>query len=406
MVQTVRSPGTDGPARLVLWAGSFEPAGTQRFLLEFLTRMDRARFDPVVFSTAARGELLPSILALDVPVHEFGTGSGILSPRTLRDLTAAARFLRREKVDILSCMLGLTTIVGPFVGRAAGVPVVVNNQRNLSYWLNGGPKEAAYGYVSRRLVDTVLVNSEAARHELITRFRVPESGIENIGVGTDIARIEAAEPAHALRENLGLPGRRVVGIVAKLSPVKGHRHFLEAAAFVAKAHDDVSFLIVGDGPERERLEWAAADLGLAEKVHFVGVRDDVPSLMKMMDVFVLSSVSEGSPNVVLEAMAAGVPVVATKVGGVPELVSSGVNGLLVEPRDAADLARAVRKLLENPDAAGAMGKAGRELARERYDIAAVVGRVEDTLESLLARARSEGRGWGDDAGTTRTGDAR
>lgn len=391
------------PARLVLWAGSFEPAGTQRFMLEFLRRMDRDRFDPVVFSTLARGELLPAVRALDVPVHEFGTGTGVLSPRTLRDLTAAARFLRREQVDILSCMLGLTTIVGPFVGRAAGVPVVVNNQRNLSYWLNGGAKESAYGYVSRRVVDGILVNCAAAGRELVTRFGVDGSKITNVGVGTDLERIEAAPPADDLWRRLGLEGRRVVGIVAKLSRVKGHRHFLEAAAFVSKAHADVAFLVVGDGPERERLEHAAADLGLSAKVHFVGVRDDVPSILKSLEVFVLSSTSEGSPNVILEAMAAGAPVVATRVGGIPDLVVDGQSGLLVEPRDSASMARAVKRLLADGDAARAMGERGRELARERYDIDAVVGRMEDTFDSLLARARS-GRRVG--AALERTGDGR
>ena len=102
------------PAKVVLWAGSFEPAGTQRFLVELLRRIDRGKFTPIVFSTLAEGELLPEVKALGVPVHEFGTGRHVISPRTFRDMSAAAAFLRREKVDILSCMLGLTTLVGPF----------------------------------------------------------------------------------------------------------------------------------------------------------------------------------------------------------------------------------------------------------------------------------------------------
>lgn len=382
------------PARLVLWAGSFEPAGTQRFLLEFLTRLDRNRFDPIVFSTVARGELLPAVRALGVPVHEFGTGAGILAPRTFRDLSRAAAFLRRERVDILSPMLGLTTLVGPFVGRAAGVPVVVNNQRNLSYWIRGGVRESVYGFASRRLVDAIIVNSEAAAEELVRRFRVPREKIANIGVGTDIEGITRAVPADALRDSLGLDGRRVVGIVAKLSGVKGHSYFLEAAAIVSAAVGDVSFLIVGDGPERGRLEHAAADLGLDSKVHFLGVRDDVPSLLKLMDVMVLSSLSEGSPNVILEAMAAGVPVVGTRVGGVPELVEEGSTGLLVEPADALGLAHAMRELLDDPASARAMGERAARVAAERYDIDAVVARMQDTFWGLLARTRRGRTGGG------------
>ncbi len=374
------------PAKLVLWAGSFESAGTQRFLLEFLRRMDRERFTPIVFSMLAEGELLPEIEALGVPVHEFGTGRRVLSPRTIGDLSRAAAFLRRERVDVLSCMLGLTTLVGPFVGRAAGVPVVVNNQRNLSYWLRGGVRESVYGFVSRRVVDAVIVNSAAAASELAGRFGVPESKVENIGVGTDLERIESARPNEELRRDLGLGDSKVVGIVAKLSPVKGHRHFLKAAAFVSKVYGDVSFLIVGDGPERTRLERTADELGLSEKVHFIGVREDVPAVLKLMDVLVLSSLSEGSPNVVLEGMAAGVPVVAVRVGGVPEVVEDGVSGLLVDPGDAPGLSNAVLGLLNDADRAREMGKKGRAIAVENYDINRAVARYEDVLHELLKRA--------------------
>jgi glycosyltransferase involved in cell wall biosynthesis len=370
----------------VLWAGSFEHAGTQRFLLELLRRMDRERFTPIVFSTLAQGELLPEVEALGVPVHEFGTGRRMLSPRTVGDLSRAAAFLRRERVDVLSCMLGLTTLVGPFVGRAAGVPVVVNNQRNLSYWLRGGAREWVYGFVSRRVVDAVIVNSAAAARELSGRFRVPESKVRNIGVGTDLERIWRATPAEELKRELGLGESKVVGVVAKLSPVKGHGHFLEAAAFILKAAGDVRFLIVGDGSERTRLEREAGELGLSGKVHFIGVRDDVPAVLKLMDVLVLSSLSEGSPNVVLEAMAAGVPVVAMRVGGVPEVVEDGVSGFLVDPGDAPGLSNAVLRLLNDADRAREMGEKGRAIAVENYDINRVVARVEDVFSSLLERA--------------------
>ena len=375
------------PAKLVLWAGSFEPAGTQRVLLELLRRMDRKRFAPIVFSTLAQGELLPEVEALGVPVHEFGTGRRVLSPRTVGDLSRAAAFLRRERVDVLSCMLGVTTLVGPFVGRAAGVPVVVNNQRNLSYWIRGGARESVYGFVSRRVVDAVIVNSAAAARELSGRFHVPESKIENIGVGTDLERISSATPAMELKRELGLGDSKVVGVVAKLSPVKGHGHFLAAAAFMSKAYGNVRFLVVGDGPERTRLERTADELGLSGKVHFVGVRDDVPAVLKLMDVLVLSSLSEGSPNVLLEGMAAGVPIVATGVGGVPELVEDGVSGLLVDPGDAPGLSNAVLRLLNDAGRAREMGERGRAFAVGNYDINRVVARVEDVLSGLLERAR-------------------
>ncbi len=394
---------------MAFWAGSFERAGTQRFLVELLSRIDRERFDPVVMSTAKRGELLPVIESLGVPVHEFGTGASALSAGTVRGLPRAASFLRRERVEILSCMLGLTTIVGPFVGRAARVPVVVNNQRNLSYWLTGGTKEKVYGYANRRVVDAVLVNSAAAARELVERFRVPERKIVNVGVGIDLtpysvgsavrgAAVDApgdteggAGSRHVLRDGnlareLGTDGHPVVGIVGKLSDVKGHEHFLAAAAVVARSLPDARFLIVGDGARRQELGRVADELGIADAVIFAGVREDVPRVLGLMDAFALSSTSEGTPNVLMEAMAAGLPVVATDVGGVPEVVERGSSGLLVPAGDGPAMGRALLEILSDPARACSMGERGRTLARESHDIAAVVTKVEDTFAALLRAA--------------------
>jgi glycosyltransferase involved in cell wall biosynthesis len=384
------------PARIVFWAGSFERAGTQRFLVELLKRMDRRRFDPTVFSLRSRGELLSEIKRQGIPVYEFGTGRGILSAETWRGLSGATAQLRRDRVDILSCVLGITTLFGPVVGRLAGVPVVVNNQRNLAYRRMGRFEEAFYRFVNRRLVDAVLVNSESARRELLTRFAVPSAKVVRTGVGIDLAPFADAPRDESLASELGLSGHAVVGIVGKLSAVKGHQHFLAAAALIARSHDAVRFLIVGDGPRRIELEQQAAELGIAEATRFVGAREDVPALLKLMDVFVLSSLSEGAPNAIMEAMAAGVPVVATRVGGVPELVADGSTGILVEPRDPVALADAIADLLDDRTRAILMGRSGQSVARERFDIGAAVDEVEQALWALheAARARTGGRARG------------
>jgi len=374
----------DGPLRLALWAGSFERAGTQQFLLEFLRRLDRSRFSPVVLSTLKVGELLPEIESLGIDVHEFGTGASLASPETARQVFGATSFLRRERIDILSCMLGLVTLIGPYVGRLAGVPIVVNNQRNLSYWIAGGAKEAAYRFANRNLVDAVMVNSHAAASELETRFRTPAGKIVYVPPGIDLSRFDRASASDALREELGLGASHVVGIVAKLSPVKGHEHFLRAASRVRERRDDVTFLIVGDGPLRAELESLTAKLKLTDAVRFVGVREDIPEVLGLMDVFVLSSLSEGAPNVILEAMAAGVPVVASNVGGVPDVVRDGETGRLVKPGDPAGLADAVLRILDDETRAGLMGGLARKIVRAEHNIDDVVEYVQQVFEGLAA----------------------
>lgn len=371
------------PARVVFWAGSFERAGTQRFLLELLRRIDRRKFEPTVFAIKPEGELLPQIECLGVPVHTFGAWSGPLAPTTLRDALRAALFLRRERIQILSCMLGITTILGPFVGRLAGVPVVVNNQRNLTYWFSGGARERVYRFVSRHLIDAILVNGDMARRELVGRFGVSPDKIIDVGAGIDADVFAGARPDERLRKELGLDGKRVLGTVGKLSAVKNHMLFLEAAAAVASRRENVEFLVVGAGRLGPELRERAIELGLGRRVHFLGEREDVPSILKLLDVFVLTSRSEGVPNAVMEAMAAGLPVVATRVGGVPEIVVDGTTGVLVDEGDSEKLAEAMLGLLDDPARAELMGNAGAQIARDRYDVGAVVTRVESAFGALM-----------------------
>jgi glycosyltransferase involved in cell wall biosynthesis len=215
-----------------------------------------------------------------------------------------------------------------------------------------------------------------------------------VGVGIDLEAHMSARPNEALARELGLEGHPVVGIVAKLSSVKGHDRFLRAAADVARSREDVRFLVVGEGSRRAELVRIAGDLGISGSIHFVGARDDVPSLLRLMDVFVLSSSSEGSPQAVAEAMAAGVAVVAPRVGGVPDMVEDGSSGLLVEPGDASATAGAVLEILSDPARGDQMGRRGRELARERYDIEGVVVEIERILAALLGAARTRTRGAG------------
>lgn len=377
------APHRNRPWKVAFWAGSFERAGTQRFLLETLRRIDRRRFSPLVLSTVKAGALLRDIERLDVGVHEFRTGASPASPRTVAGLAAAARFLRAERVDILSCLLGITTLFGPWVGRLAGVPVVVNNQRNLGYWLRGGCRERVYAYNNRHLVDAVLVNSEAAAGELMERFSTPAERIRRIGAGVDTEAIEEAPEADALMRELGLEDAPIVGCVGKFTEVKGHEHFLRAAALVHHRRPDARYLLVGDGPRRAMLADLAGELGLESVVCFAGARGDVPGILKSMDVFVLPSISEGLPNVVLEAMAAGRPIVATTVGGVPEVVEHGSNGLLVAPGDHEAMARAILEMMEDPVSARLMGRVGGRMARERHDVKVMVDRLQDVFEELV-----------------------
>lgn len=207
--------------------------------------------------------------------------------------------------------------------------------------------------------------------------------IEN---GIDVARYRSAPDRAALRQRLGLDTqRRYLINVARFHPIKDHAMLLRGFAGAASARPDVDLLLAGDGPLRNDMEALAADLGLKRRVHFLGVRGDVPELLQAADVFVLTSISEAASLTLLEAMAAALPVVVTRVGGNPEIVRDGVDGVLVPRGDATAAAAAVARLLDDPATAKSMGLAGRTRVEERYQLDQTVAAYYRMYERLCHR---------------------
>jgi glycosyltransferase involved in cell wall biosynthesis len=228
-----------------------------------------------------------------------------------------------------------------------------------------------------RLTRLVIADSEKVRRQLVEGQGLPAAKVATILNGIDTARFGAAgDPAQA-RRALGLNGRGpVIGTVGRLEPVKDHATLLQAFRRVREAHPGAALVVAGDGPLREPLEAQARALGLAGSVTFLGRRSDVADWLGGLDVFVLSSVSEGLPLTVLEAMAAGVPVVSTDVGGIQEIIRAPGEGRLVAPRSPDSMAEAVLALLADEAARRAIGRAGRERVRAAFDLQRMVDAYE------------------------------
>jgi len=244
-----------------------------------------------------------------------------------------------------------------------------------------------------RFADLILTNAEAVRERLAAERYEPRR-IDVIRNGIVFDRVDRRADRPRIREELGLPpAAPVIALLSRLSKAKGIDYFLEAAALVARRHPAARFLIVGDcsadaagASYRVSLERSVERLGLGGRVVFTGFRCDVPALLSVVDVSVLPSLSEGLSNVIIESMAAGIPVVATAVGGNPELVEDGGTGLLVPARDAAALARAVDRLLSDPRMAARFGEAGRRRAEERFSLGAMVRATESLYVDLIGAA--------------------
>jgi glycosyltransferase involved in cell wall biosynthesis len=221
---------------------------------------------------------------------------------------------------------------------------------------------------------------------LAKNLGIEEKRVAVIPNGVDTARFAPYPDVIAVRRELGIgPIDPVVGIVAALRPEKNHSLFLEMAKRVVDELPTARFLLIGDGPCREAIEQLAVELGIADRVHMLGSRDDVPRLLAAMDVFALTSHIEANPVSILEAMSVGRPVVATNVGSIHEAVAEGQTGYLVTPGDANQFAERVLQLLREPLVSGSMGAAAREAVVSRWSIESMVRGYERLIESTYVR---------------------
>jgi glycosyltransferase involved in cell wall biosynthesis len=299
-----------------------------------------------------------------------------------------ARFLRHERVDVLHAHKFGSNVWGTLVGRMARVPVVLAHEHTWSY----------QGQPLRRFLDREVVARGATRFIAVSREdRRRMTDVEGIDPDRTLFipnGVPASPPptGRDVRAMLGIrPGAPVIGLVGVLRPQKAISVLVHAAAVLRDEWPDAHVLVVGDGPERAPLEQLTRELGVHGMVRFVGHRSDVPDLLSVLDVAVCCSDFEGSPLAVMEYMEASLPVVATAVGGVPDLIEPGMNGLLVPPRDPQRLASAIAELLRDPQRARAMGARGRERRLNEFDIDVLVQRLEDLYRELVAEHDSRSR---------------
>ena len=240
----------------------------------------------------------------------------------------------------------------------------------------------AYRLASKWFAVSVAV-SEAIRRKVMDERHVPSHKAVTIHYGVDPQRFRPGQ-SHSLRKELGLGKKqKILGTVARLTTQKGHCYLIEAAPRIVEAYPEAHFVFAGDGPLRSELESQTRRVGLEDHVHFLGFRSDVRELMNDFDVFILPSLWEGLPNVVLEVMACGKPVVATSVDGTPEAVVHGQTGLLVPPRDTVALASAVIDILADGRKLKTMGMRGRKRVEETFSLKKQIDAFVNLYEKLV-----------------------
>lgn len=379
------------PLRLLFLTPSLHSGGAERQLVELLRQLDPRRYHLVVvtFDDAGRKEGAGFYANVEALSHVRLLSLGrqgrfdVFGP-----LLRLRRLLREERIEVMHAFLNLASSFGMVTSWLTGVPIVASAIRssrdpNLLYRLCVAAQA--------RGCDYLVSNSEAG---FDNRFRRRRANFRVIGNGLDLSRFTPRpEAAARLRAELGL-GRftQCVGMVASLSEFKDHEAFLDVAARVAAARPGTGFLVIGGGPRRAVVEAHAKRLGLTQQVVFTGHCREVDVLMGLLDVACLFTnhriVEEGLPNAVMEAMACGVPVVATRGGGTPELMTDGVEGFLVTDNDIAESSARVLALLEDEALRREMGARGRARAQARFSLDACVAAYEALYASLLERRSS------------------
>jgi glycosyltransferase involved in cell wall biosynthesis len=367
--------------RIMLLVDSFaELGGAERLVGHIATRLDPQRFDVTVCATRLADDA--SLRAAELA----GVRVLLLQRRRRLSLAAWLRLYRALRhVDVLHAHKFGSNVWGVLLGRAARVPVVIAHEHTWSF--EGEPLRR---FLDRHLVsplsDRFLAVSELDARRMVSVEGIDPASIEVIRNG--IPDLPPGDGAR-VRDELGVAREApVVGTVCVLRPQKGVDHLLEAAAVTQRAMPGLRLIVAGDGPERAALEAQADRLGLGEAVIFAGARRDVGDVLAAFDVAVLASDFEGTPLALLEYMAAARPIVATSVGGIPDVLEDGVTGLLVPPRDVAALAGALVSLLGDEPRRRSLGAAARALQQCDWTIDATVG----ALAALYERLHEEGSG--------------
>ena len=351
---------------------SLECGGLEKLTLDLSLKLKAQGHTVTICCLERTGNLLNNNYA-GIEIISLNKGSGLDFTLPFR----LAEAMRQKKPDVVHTHNMGPLLYGTIAAKLADVPVVINTRHGRApQHMNGliwGMNEA------------IVAISNDAKSELLKNNTIDPGKVSVIHNGIDLEAFKSRIFQQEAKKALGLDSLFVIGTVSRLAREKDQFSLIKAFAMVVSVEPKVKLVFAGDGPLKVELAALANDLGIKDKIAFLGFRDDVNTILRAFDIFVLSSLQEGISLSLLEAMASRLPIVATNVGGNPEVVIDGETGILVPPKDPEKMAEAIIKILQNPELAKNMGQAGRKRVEEKFSLYRMVSEYRSLYEEILAR---------------------
>ena len=367
--------------KIVHLVTSLEVGGAQHNMLLGLPRLDRNRYEHHIVSIMNRMQMRPQFLKAGIGVHTLG-----LSHKT--DLAVALRLrslLKQLRPDILHTYLIHGNVLGRIVGRLIGVPVIIGSELTIG---QAGRLGRLVTKLTNPLTDAVEVNSETGGKAIVAGLGVTSEKVEVVLPGLDLDAFGGTEGRAAIRAELGLKtSQHLVLYIGRLRRVKGVDYGIKAFAQALAKQPDMHLALAGEGEERQHLEHLTEELGISERVSFLGVRNDLANVLSAADSVLMPSLTEGFPRVAIEAMASSKPVIATRVGGTPEAIVDGQSGILVPPKDTGAMASAIARLVADPDLQARLGSSARQRTEQHYSAASYVAHLDEMYQRWANTAK-------------------
>jgi len=368
--------------QIAFYIGSLHSGGSEQHVVRLLEGLPNFGYRVALIVNSKSGPLLDKVTNLGVEVVEIPI-SPTLGGR-LGFIFNTAKFLRDHHFDIVQGFNDITIFYLSLAAKLAGTPILLFALRNTHILNSPSIKTKLIGWVCRNLADGVIVNSSQTAQQMTKKYSVPEECVKIVYNGVQYLKDHQPDDAVQMREKLGIHAtRKTIGIVARLDPIKRVDTLVKTAILLSDL--PIQFVIVGDGEERANLQASVESAGQSNRFIFAGDQKDPYPWISAFDIGVLCSESEGFPQAILEYMATGLPVVASAVGGISELVIEGETGFLVSPDAPLAFATAIRRLIENPELCEQMGKAGRKKAQDCFSMEKEILDHATAYQSWLSR---------------------